>query len=86
MTRPSPRRISQTCRTQRPQKAKESADASLLTLDLLGSPTWTRTRDLRINSQYKWDFMGPYETSWDREKPLQINRLQDFVVSFGPAR
>ena len=31
------------------QKAKKSAGAYLLTLALLGSPTWARTRDLRIN-------------------------------------
>jgi hypothetical protein len=46
-----PRRISDTCRTREIQKAKKSAGANLLTLDLLGSPTWTRTRDLRINRQ-----------------------------------
>jgi hypothetical protein len=32
------------------QKAKKSADANLLTLVMLGSSTWARTRDLRINS------------------------------------
>jgi hypothetical protein len=33
------------------QKAKKSAGANLLTLAFLGSPTWARTRDLRINSR-----------------------------------
>ena len=36
----------------------------------VGSPTWTRTRDLRINSQYKPDFLGRYGTSWDEIKPF----------------
>ena len=54
--------------TSQTQKAKKSAGANLLTLDLLGSPTWTRTRDLRINSQYKPDFLGRYGTSWDEIK------------------
>jgi hypothetical protein len=41
-------------------KAKKSAGANLLTLDLLGSPTWTRTRDLRINSPslYQLSYQG----------------------------
>ena len=37
--------------TRQIQKAKKSAGANLLTLVFLGSPTWTRTRNLRINSQ-----------------------------------
>ena len=55
-----PRRISDTCRTREIQKAKKSAGANLLTLDLLGSPTWTRTRDLRINSPslYRLSYQG----------------------------
>ena len=55
-----PRRISDTCRTRQIQKAKKSAGANLLTLDLLGSPTWTRTRDLRINSPslYRLSYQG----------------------------
>ncbi len=54
------RRISDTCRTRQIQKAKKSAGANLLTLDLLGSPTWTRTRDLRINSPslYRLSYQG----------------------------
>lgn len=32
------------------QKAKKSAGANLLIFALLGSPTWARTGDLRINS------------------------------------
>ena len=32
------------------QKTKKSAGVDLLTLVFLGSPTWARTRDLRINS------------------------------------
>ena len=35
-----------------------------------GSSTWARTRDLRINSQYKPDFLGRYGTSWDEIKPF----------------
>ena len=31
------------------RKTKKSAGANLLTLAYLGSPTWARTRDLRIN-------------------------------------
>ena len=33
------------------QKTKKSAGAYLLTIVYLGSPTWARTRDLRINSR-----------------------------------
>ena len=36
--------------TSQLQKAKKSAGANLLTPAFLGSPTWARTRDLRINS------------------------------------
>ena len=36
--------------TSSEQKTKTSAGANLLTLVYLGSPTWSRTRDLRINS------------------------------------
>jgi hypothetical protein len=57
---PKPMEISDTCRTRAAQKAKKSAGANLLTLDLLGSPTWTRTRDLRINSPslYRLSYQG----------------------------
>ncbi len=40
--------------TSQAQKAKKSAGANLLTLAFLGSPTWARTRDLRINSGCFW--------------------------------
>ena len=42
------------------QKAKKSAGANLLTLAFLGSPTWARTRDLRINSPalYRLSYRG----------------------------
>ena len=43
------------------QKTKKSAGANLLTLVFLGSPTWARTRDLRINSRFFGifrDFLG----------------------------
>jgi hypothetical protein len=54
------RSFSDTGRTRGNQKAKKSAGANLLTLDLLGSPTWTRTRDLRINSPslYRLSYQG----------------------------
>ena len=46
--------------TSQTQKAKKSAGANLLTLVFLGSPTWTRTRDLRINSPslYRLSYQG----------------------------
>ena len=34
--------------TSQPHKAKKSAGANLLTLAVLGSPTWARTKDLRL--------------------------------------
>ena len=42
------------------QKAKKSAGANRLTLAFLGSPTWARTRDLRINSPalYRLSYRG----------------------------
>ena len=42
------------------QKTKKSAGANLLTLVYLGSPTWARTRDLRINSPalYRLSYRG----------------------------
>ena len=41
-------------------KTKKSAGANLLTLVYLGSPTWARTRDLRINSPalYQLSYRG----------------------------
>lgn len=47
------------------QKAKKSAGANLLTLAFLGSPTWARTRDLRINSPalYRLSYRGSLEDS-----------------------
>jgi hypothetical protein len=46
--------------TKPAQKAKKSAGANLLTLAFLGSPTWARTRDLRINSPalYRLSYRG----------------------------
>ena len=46
--------------TEATQKAKKSAGANLLTLVYLGSPTWARTRDLRINSPalYQLSYRG----------------------------
>ena len=46
--------------TEPAQKAKKSAGANLLTFALLGSPTWARTRDLRINSPalYRLSYRG----------------------------
>ena len=42
------------------RKTKKSAGANLLTLVFLGSPTWARTRDLRINSPalYRLSYRG----------------------------
>ena len=42
------------------QKAKKSAGANLLTFAFLGSSTWARTRDLRINSPalYQLSYRG----------------------------
>ena len=39
--------------TSQPQKTKKSAGANLLTFVFLGSSTWARTRDLRINSHIR---------------------------------
>ena len=39
--------------TERP-KAEEVGHSRCQPLDSFGSPTWARTRDLRINSQSKW--------------------------------
>ena len=51
------------------QKAKKSAGANLLTLAFLGSPTWARTRDLRINSPalYQLSYRGiePKSIAWN---------------------
>ena len=46
--------------TKPAQKAKKSAGANLLTLAFFGSPTWARTRDLRINSPalYRLSYRG----------------------------
>ena len=46
--------------TSPPQKTKKSADANRLTLAFLGSSTWARTRDLRINSPalYQLSYRG----------------------------
>ena len=68
-----PRRISDTCRTRQIFKAKKSAGANLLTLDLLGSSTWARTRDLRINSPalYQLSYRGIslrlYTQKWSKK-------------------
>ena len=51
--------------TSQPQKAKKSAGANRLTFALLGSPTWARTRDLRINSLLLPCFLGPPGIFWD---------------------
>ena len=50
-------------------KAKESAGANLLTLALLGSPTWARTRDLRINSP------ALYQLSYRGIEPISIGLI-----------
>jgi hypothetical protein len=54
--------------TSQAQKAKKSAGANLLTLAFLGSPTWARTRDLRINSPalYRLSYRGikPASIAW----------------------
>ena len=39
--------------TDEARKTKKSAGVNLLTLVILGSPTWARTRDLRINSHIR---------------------------------
>jgi hypothetical protein len=46
--------------TEAPQKTKKSAGANLLTSVFYGSPTWARTRDLRINSPalYQLSYRG----------------------------
>jgi hypothetical protein len=56
--------------TSQAQKAKKSAGANLLTLAFLGSPTWARTRDLRINSRDIRSFAGHPGVSWDCEKAM----------------
>ena len=54
-----------TCEAGAPsQKTKKSAGENPLTLAYLGSPTWARTRDLRINSPWGWDFLGFPDTSF----------------------
>ena len=68
------------------QKTKKSAGANLLTLVYLGSPTWARTRDLRINSRGLTDFAGLPETSRDTRIPLLINGLRRMLVPPRPAR
>ena len=55
------------------QKTKKSAGANLLTFVFLGSPTWARTRDLRINSP------ALYRLSYRGMQPMSIAR------NFGPA-
>ena len=51
--------------TDRIQKTKGLAGNHRLTPVILGSPTWARTRDLRINSCGFADFARLHETSWD---------------------
>ena len=50
------------------QKAKKSAGANRLTLAFLGSPTWARTRDLRINSP------ALYQLSYRGIQPISVYR------------
>ena len=49
---------------------KKSTGANRLTFVFLGSPTWARTRDLRINSRALADFTGLPGIFRDAEKPL----------------
>src|SRR6185295_4921824 len=51
--------------TDRIRKTKGLAGNHRLTPVILGSPTWARTRDLRINSCELADFLRLNETSWD---------------------
>ena len=51
--------------TDRIQKTKGLAGNHRLTPVILGSPTWARTRDLRINSCELADLARLLETSWD---------------------
>ena len=62
----------------------EKGLASLQGLDfpgLYGSPTWARTRDLRINNCELPDCARLLETSWDSTYPLLIKGLGNFFVS-----
>ncbi len=56
--------------TKSTQKAKKSAGANLLTLALLGSPTWARTRDLRINSRATACFLRLSGIVWESTKAM----------------
>jgi len=51
--------------TDRIRKTKGLAGNHRLTPVILGSPTWARTRDLRINSCEVAGFARLLETSWD---------------------
>jgi hypothetical protein len=58
------------------QETKKSAGANRLTLVFLGSPTWARTRDLRINSPalYQLSYRGTaanYSGRPSRRRPLR---------------
>ena len=50
--------IRDTSRTRSSQKTKGLVGANRLTPVIYGSSTWARTRDLRINSPYFWNFIG----------------------------
>ena len=56
--------------TEAAQKTKKSAGANRLTFVFLGSPTWARTRDLRINGRAIRHFTGRSGISWDAIKSM----------------
>lgn len=69
--------------TSQTQKAKKSAGANLLTLVFLGSPTWARTRDLRINSPslYRLSYQGTSLAVYAENGPVS-SRSQKSVKKF----
>ena len=61
----SSRDFSDTDRVKKKKDLEAEASKSLIRLNYLGSPTWARTRDLRINSRGLADLVGLHGTSWD---------------------
>jgi hypothetical protein len=57
------------------QKLRSILDVSLQAIVIIGSPTWTRTRDLRINSP------SLYRLSYQGIDKVAILTVMDFLVN-----